>query len=67
MSFYREFLRIAKSKLGEEHRDVAVMLKCMAQIHHEKKEYPEATRLYEEAIKVAKAALGDKHPEIATM
>jgi hypothetical protein len=43
MRLYREFLKIAKSHLGSEHRDVAIMLKCMAQIYHEQKDYDKAT------------------------
>jgi len=38
----------------------------MAQIHHERKDYDSAAKLYEEALTVGKAALGNLHPEVAS-
>jgi hypothetical protein len=38
----------------------------MQQIHHERKEYDSAAKLYDEALVVGKAALGKFHPEVAS-
>ena len=60
------FLTIAKKRLGCNHRDVAIMLKCMAQVHHERSEFNQAAALYREALTVGEAAMGMNHPEVAS-
>jgi tetratricopeptide (TPR) repeat protein len=66
LRYYQEFMTITVPKLGETHRDVAIMLKCMAQIYHEQREYDKALSLYEEALNVGRAALGI-HAEVASI
>jgi tetratricopeptide (TPR) repeat protein len=48
---------IARRRLGVHHRDVAMVLKSMAQIHHERKRYSQAGALYEEALVVGRRGL----------
>ncbi|VEU40500.1 unnamed protein product [Pseudo-nitzschia multistriata] len=67
MELYGDFLRVALVRFSKKHRDVAVVLSGMAQIHQERKEYPKALKLYEEALEVAKEALGNFHLEVAVI
>eukprot|EP00957_Ditylum_brightwellii_P084900 6455502-Ditylum_brightwellii.AAC.1 len=41
----RNFLTHTRTRLGNEHRDVAVILKCITVVHQETKEYEKATDL----------------------
>jgi len=64
---YHEFLRVALINFGHSHRDVAVVLSGIAQIHQEKCEYENALELYEASLCAGRAALGDDHSEIAML
>jgi tetratricopeptide (TPR) repeat protein len=64
--FYEEFVRITAPKLGPMHRDVAIILKCMAQIYHERDEFEQALALYKQALAAAKTSLG-VHAETASI
>lgn len=64
--FYEEFVRITAPKLGPMHRDVAIILKCMAQIYHERDNFDQALGLYQQALTAARASLG-VHAETASI
>ncbi|KAL7444549.1 hypothetical protein ACHAXM_009478 [Skeletonema potamos] len=68
MELYQEFHSIVTRFFhGNNHRDVAIILKCMAQVHHDQSQYEEAARLYYESLETTKTALGDFHPEVASL
>jgi tetratricopeptide (TPR) repeat protein len=48
------------------HRDVAIILKCMAQIYHERDNFEQALALYQQALAAAKTSLG-VHAETASI
>ena len=48
------------------HRDVAIILKCMAQIYHERDNFDQALGLYQQALTAARASLGI-HAETASI
>eukprot|EP00957_Ditylum_brightwellii_P103466 7883856-Ditylum_brightwellii.AAC.1 len=49
IKLYQKVLNTACTRLGNKHRDVAIMLKHIAVVHHETKEYEKATDLCSEA------------------
>ena len=67
MDLYKKFYGIVSGYLGPTHRDVATILKCMAQIHHDRCQYEEAGQLYCKSLKLAKESLGDLNPEVASI
>ncbi|KAK1747678.1 tetratricopeptide repeat protein [Skeletonema marinoi] len=68
MELYHEFHSIiTRIFVGKNHRDLAIILKCMAQVHHDQSQYEEAARLYYKSLETTKAALGDFHPEVASL
>lgn len=68
MELYEEFHSIVtRFFVGKKHRNLAIILKCMAQVHHDQSQYEEAARLYFESLETTKAALGDFHPEVASL
>ena len=60
-----ECLSIRKRVLGEDHRDIAIMIYNIATIYLEKGEDHTAMKLYSESLRVERRALGAKHPEIS--
>lgn len=60
-----ECLNIRKRVLGEDHRDIAIMIYNLATIYLEKGEDHTAMKLYSESLRVERRALGAKHPEIS--
>jgi len=60
-----ECLNIRKNVLGEDHRDIAIMIYNLATIYLEKGEDHTAMKLYSESLRVERRALGEKHPEIS--
>ena len=66
MKLCTEFYKIVSNYLGSSHRDVAIILKCMAQIHHDKSHYKEAISLYYESLLTTKAARGELHPKVSS-
>jgi tetratricopeptide (TPR) repeat protein len=48
------------------HRDVAIILKCMAQIYHERDNFEQALGLYQQALTAARTSLG-VHAETASI
>lgn len=68
MKLYQEFHSIVtRFFVGEDHRNLAIILKCMAQVHHDQSQYEEAAKLYFKSLETTKAALGDFHPEVASL
>ena len=65
LKYYKEFLSVAVKRFTKNHRDVAVVLSGIAEIHQERGEMEEALRLYEESLEAGRNALGDDHPEVA--
>lgn len=66
---YNEFIQLAKEKFGPQcannHRDVAITLRCIAEVYHEQNQYVEAKVIYENALQVGRNAVGNTHPEVA--
>jgi tetratricopeptide (TPR) repeat protein len=58
MELYNEFLVLAKVQLGNEHRDMAIMYKCVAQVYQERGELSDAKKMFELAFKTGLADLG---------
>ncbi len=68
MKLYQEFHSIVtRFYVGKDHRNLAIILKCMAQVHHDQSQYEEAAKLYFKSLETTKAALGDFHPEVASL
>lgn len=68
LQLYGTFYDVATQHFGDaSHRDVAVVLSGMAQIHHELGNPDEAHDFYEESLAVGREALGSCHPEMATL
>jgi Tfp pilus assembly protein PilF len=55
-----------KPRHGSEHRDVAIIYKCTAQIHQERNEFDIARQMFEKVLMTGRAALGNFHPEVAS-
>ena len=78
MKYYSQFLRIAQlqqqsknlskdnTSQVKETRDVAIVYKCMAEIHHQNRENKLAMSLYTKALRAMRASMGDFHPEVAS-
>ncbi len=68
MKLYQEFHSIVtRFFVGKDHRNLAIILKCMAQVHHDQSQYEDAAKLYFQSLETTKAALGDFHPEVASL
>jgi len=68
IDLYQEFLRIVVVKFrGRPHRDIAVVLRSIAQIRQEQECYDEAQDLYIAGLYATKAALGESHAEVAVL
>jgi len=68
IDLYQEFLRIVVVKFrGRPHRDIAVVLRSIAQIRQEQECYDEAQDLYIAGLFATKAALGENHSEVAVL
>ena len=68
MELYEEFRSIVtRFFVGKKHRNLAIILKCMAQVYHDQSNYDEAARLYFESLETTKAVFGDFHPEVASL
>jgi tetratricopeptide (TPR) repeat protein len=68
LRLYHDFLQIVTmpTRLGWKHKDVAVMLRCVAQIYHEQLEYEKAAEMYLKALNLHKTIFGNWHPEVGT-
>lgn len=67
---YQEYLEMDAARSGgnckHHSADAAVIIKCMAEIHHERREMTKARVLYEEALQAGRQSLGEKHPDLAS-
>ncbi|NEO70577.1 MAG: tetratricopeptide repeat protein [Moorea sp. SIO3H5] len=64
--WYEQCLEITRSRLGEEHRDVALSLNNLALLYQVQGRYHEAEPLYVQALDMRKQLLGQDHPHVAT-
>jgi len=68
IDLYQEFLRVVVVKFrGRPHRDIAVVLRSIAQIRQEQECYDEAQDLYIAGLFATKVALGENHAEVAVL
>ena len=67
MTLYKQFYNVISSQLGPSTRDVAIILKCMAQVYHDKSQYDEAAKLYNKSLDTTKNTLGELHAEVASL
>ena len=58
-------LSVTRSRLGEEHPDVAASLNNLALLYYFQGRYSEAEPLYQEALEMSKRLLGEEHPDVA--
>jgi tetratricopeptide (TPR) repeat protein len=67
MPFYEDFLNlIARSCLGYDTRDVAIVYMCIAEIHHQRSQHALALLVFKKALDIARASLGGCHSEVAS-
>jgi tetratricopeptide (TPR) repeat protein len=59
-------LTATRTRLGDNHPDVATSLNNLAALYDSQGRYPEAEPLYLEALDLSKRLLGDNHPDVAT-
>ncbi|MCA2939128.1 MAG: tetratricopeptide repeat protein [Microcystis sp. M113S1] len=59
-------LTATRTRLGDNHPDVATSLNNLALLYYSQGRYPEAEPLYLEALDLRKQLLGDNHPGVAT-
>jgi len=59
-------LKAVKSRLGENHPDVAASLNNLAALYRSQGRYEEAEPLYLQALELRKRLLGENHPDVAT-
>ncbi|NCS36337.1 MAG: tetratricopeptide repeat protein, partial [Microcystis aeruginosa G11-01] len=59
-------LTATRTRLGDNHPDVAASLNNLAGLYESQGRYPEAEPLYLEALDLYKQLLGDNHPDVAT-
>jgi hypothetical protein len=58
-------LTATRTRLGDNHPDVATSLNNLALLYYSQGRYPEAEPLYLEALDLRKLLLGDNHPDVA--
>ena len=58
-------LQTCRSRLGEQHPDVATSLNNLAESYHLQGKYEEAEPLYVQALEMRKQLLGEQHPKVA--
>ncbi|CCH94399.1 conserved hypothetical protein [Microcystis aeruginosa PCC 9432] len=64
--YYQNCLTATRTRLGDNHPDVALSLNNLAALYDSQGRYPEAEPLYLEALDLDKRLLGDNHPDVAT-
>lgn len=65
-SWFVKCLHVARTRLGNDHPDVATTLNNLAGIYYAQERYQEAESLYGQALKLRKRCLGTNRPEVAT-
>jgi tetratricopeptide (TPR) repeat protein len=63
--YYQNCLTATRTRLGDNHPDVAQSLNNLAALYRSQGRYPEAEPLYLEALDLYKRLLGDNHPLVA--
>jgi tetratricopeptide (TPR) repeat protein len=63
--YYQACLTATRTRLGDNHPDVAASLNNLANLYESQGRYPEAEPLYLEALDLYKRLLGDNHPYVA--
>jgi tetratricopeptide (TPR) repeat protein len=63
--YYQACLTATRTRLGDNHPDVATSLNNLAGLYKSQGRYPEAEPLYLEALDLIKQLLGDNHPDVA--
>ncbi|AKB52613.1 hypothetical protein MSBRW_3360 [Methanosarcina barkeri str. Wiesmoor] len=62
---YEEMLQILKTKLGNEHPDVATTLNNLAGLYYHMGAYDKALPLYQRALEIYKEVPESEHPDVA--
>ncbi len=62
----KQCLEIARSRLGENHPDVATTLNNLGLLYFSMGQYDQAEPLYVQALEMTKQLLGENHPAVAT-
>ena len=64
--WYEQCLEITRSRLGENHPDVATSLNDLALLYSSMGRYDQAEPLIQQALEIRKQLLGQDHPDVAT-
>ena len=64
-SWYEKCLEITRSRLGENHPDVAESLNNLANLYNSMGHYEQAKPLLVQALEMRKNLLGENHPDVA--
>uniref|UniRef100_UPI000BBC52AE tetratricopeptide repeat protein n=1 Tax=Calothrix sp. NIES-2098 TaxID=1954171 RepID=UPI000BBC52AE len=64
--WYVQCLSTVKTRLGEEHADIAQSLHILAYLYYLQGKYAEAEPLHQQALAMRKRLLGEEHLDIAT-
>jgi tetratricopeptide (TPR) repeat protein len=64
---YQRALRIREEQLGQEHSDVALSLKGLANLYTRQGKYTQAEQLYLRALRIVEQQLGPEHAETANI
>jgi tetratricopeptide (TPR) repeat protein len=62
----QQCLSVVKTRLGQDHPDVATSLNNLANLYNYQGRYSEAEPLYLQALELYKRLLGEDHPDVAT-
>ncbi len=64
--WFKQCLEITRSRLGEEHTDVALSLNNLATLYQSMGRYDQVEPLLQQALELFKQLLGQNHPSVAT-
>ena len=67
MSYYENFMVIARKNPIMDSRDIAIVLKCMGQIYQEQWDFENALQCFQDSFNATRATMGDWHPEVASI
>lgn len=63
--WFEQCLSVARTRLGEEHPDVATTLNNLANLYDSQGRYSEAEPLFPQALELRQRLLGKEHPDVA--
>jgi tetratricopeptide (TPR) repeat protein len=63
---YRQALALRQKLFGDEHPDVILSLRQLAQLYVMRNEFAKGEKAYEEVLALQKKTFGEEHPEIAS-